>query len=140
RSNGLDFELLEKVVTINEARPARMLQKLKDKLWVLNGKTIAVLGLAFKSNTDDVRETPAAKLIELLKEEGVHVKATDPMGIENFKRMYSDLAAGVSFCNHAEDALKNSHAAVILTDWEQYKELDWAYLKNEMEYAVILDT
>lgn len=140
KSKGLDFGLLEEVIRINNWRPMRVVQKLKEYLGGLNAKQIAVLGLAFKSNTDDVRESPAAKLIKLLVHEGAAVKATDPLGIENFKRMYPDLAEHVHFTEHPEASISDSHAAVVVTDWKEYKSLDWKLIKNSMARPVIYDT
>ena len=140
KSNGLNFALLEEVIRINEQRPVRMMNKLNILLAGVKGKRIAVLGLAFKAQTDDVRESPSAKLIQLLKEEGASVRATDPMAINNFKRMYGPLADDVAFFETAEEALQGCHAAVIVTDWKCYKELDWAGLRSIMQQPVVLDT
>jgi UDPglucose 6-dehydrogenase len=140
KSKGLDFGLLEEVIGINNRRPLRIVQKLKEHLGGLNAKHIAVLGLSFKSNTDDVRESPAAKLIKLLVQEGAAVKATDPLGIENFKRMYPDLVEHVLFTEQPEAAIMGSHAAIVVTDWKEYKSLDWKLIKDSMARPVIYDT
>jgi UDPglucose 6-dehydrogenase len=140
KSKGLDFGLLEEVISINNRRSLRVVQKLKAHLNGLNGKKVSILGLAFKSNTDDVRESPAAKLIKLLAQEGAVIKATDPLSIENFRRMYPDLVEYVQFYEQAEAAVAGSHAAVVVTDWKEYKDLNWKQIKDSMARPVVFDT
>ncbi|OXS52321.1 hypothetical protein B1A99_34505 [Cohnella sp. CIP 111063] len=139
RSYGLNFGLLEQVMQINRERSQRMIRKLREQLWVLGGKRIAVLGLTFKPGTDDVRETPAASVIEALLAEGASVLATDPLGIAGFREMYGSLAERISFTVSPGEALLGAHAAVIVTDWDAYRELDWADVKDRMETPVLLD-
>ncbi|MFB9276746.1 UDP-glucose dehydrogenase family protein [Cohnella cellulosilytica] len=139
RSYGLNFGLLEQVMQINRERSQRMIRRLREQLWVLGGKKIAVLGLTFKPGTDDVRETPAAAVIEALLAEGASVLATDPLGIAGFRAMYGNLADRIAFAESAGEALLGAHAAVIVTDWDVYRELDWAGVKDGMETPVLLD-
>ena len=124
---------------INRERSQRMIRKLREQLWVLGGKRIAVLGLTFKPGTDDVRETPAASVIEALLAAGASVLATDPLGIAGFREMYGSLAERISFTVSPGEALLGAHAAVIVTDWDAYRELDWADVKDRMETPVLLD-
>ncbi len=139
KSYGLNFGLLEQVMKINRERSQRLIRKLREQLWVLGGKRIAVLGLTFKPGTDDVRETPAASVIEALLSEGASVLASDPLGIAGFREMYGSLAERIAFAQTAEEALLGAHAAVIVTDWNAYRELNWAKVKNGMETPVLLD-
>ncbi|TVX99751.1 UDP-glucose dehydrogenase family protein [Cohnella terricola] len=139
KSYGLNFGLLEQVMQINRERSQRMIRKLREQLWVLGGKRIAVLGLAFKPGTDDVRETPAISVIEALLSEGASVLATDPLGIAGFRDLHASLAERISFVQDPEEALRGAHAAVIVTDWEAYRQLDWADIKLRMETPVLLD-
>ncbi|MNW38602.1 UDP-glucose 6-dehydrogenase TuaD [compost metagenome] len=138
-SKNVDFSLLEKVISINEDRPTQMVNKLKEMLWVLSGKKIAVLGLTFKPNTDDVRETPAVGLIEALVSEGATVAATDPLGIDNFVNMYPETAKNITFHHNVEEVFNESHAIVLVTDWKEYKELDWKSVKALLKLPVVLD-
>jgi UDPglucose 6-dehydrogenase len=140
KSRGIDFGLLEEVMRINNRRTARIVERLRTHLDGLDKKRIAVLGLSFKPGTDDVRESQAAKLIRLLLREGAIVKATDPLGIANFKREYPDLVEEVEFHEQAETAIAGSHAAIVVTDWKEYKTLDWTRIWNEMSRPVIFDT
>ena len=140
REHNVNFGLLDEVMRVNRERPQRMIEKLKRQLWVLSGKTVAVLGLTFKPDTDDVRETPAASLIEGLLAEGARIKAYDPVGVPNFKQMYGPLAAQVEFVDDRDDLFQGSHAAVLVTEWQQIRQLDWDKAKACMELPVILDT
>ena len=140
REHNVNFGLLDEVMRVNRERPQRMIEKLKRQLWVLSGKTVAVLGLTFKPDTDDVRETPAASLIEGLLAEGARIKAYDPVGVPIFKQMYGPLAAQVEFVDDRDDLFQGSHAAVLVTEWQQIRQLDWDKAKACMELPVILDT
>ncbi|MBD2845929.1 UDP-glucose/GDP-mannose dehydrogenase family protein [Paenibacillus sp. IB182496] len=139
QARGLNFGLLEQVISVNEERPARIQKKIESLVGPLKGKTIAFLGLAFKANTDDVRESPSAKLAALLKKEDVTIRATDPMASANFKAMYAPLAQSMDFFESAEETLKGSDCAVILTDWEHYKAIDWNKIKTIMNRAAVVD-
>jgi UDPglucose 6-dehydrogenase len=140
REHNVNFGLLDEVMRVNRERPQRMIEKLRKQLWVLSGKTVAVMGLTFKPDTDDVRESPAAAFIEGLLTEGVHVKAYDPIGVPNFKQMYAPIASQVEFVDAEEDLLRDSHAAVLVTEWKQILAFDWDAMKEWMELPVILDT
>ena len=93
----------------------------------LRGKTIAVLGLTFKPNTDDMRESPSIPLITALQDMGAKVRAYDPTGMEQAK----PLMANVAFCKDAYDCAEGASALVIVTEWEQFRALDFARLKND---------
>jgi UDPglucose 6-dehydrogenase len=135
----LDFSLLKEVITINNKRPQRLVSKLKGVIPDLKDKTISVLGLAFKSNTDDVRESPSAKVISLLMSEGATVKANDPLAIENFMATYKDLSSRVILNTDIIETLRESHAVIILTDWDDYKKIDWEDARKIMKEHIIID-
>ncbi|MDR6878739.1 UDP-glucose/GDP-mannose dehydrogenase family protein [Bacillus sp. 3255] len=138
-SYNLNFGLLKEVIKINQSRPERVVALLKEMLWVLEGKRITILGLTFKPNTDDVRESPAAGLIAALKAEGAKITATDPIGIENFKKMYVAESKDIEFEIDTLKSVENSHALILVTDWNEYSTLDWVTVKEFMELPVILD-
>jgi len=140
KEHNVNFGLLDEVMRVNRERPRRMIEKLKRQLWVLSGKTVAVLGLTFKPDTDDVRETPAAALIEGLLAEGARIKAYDPVGGPNFRQMYGAIAAQMEFVEERMDLFEGSHAVVLVTEWQQIRELDWSRAKALMELPVVLDT
>ena len=132
---GYDFSLLKAVREINDRQRQHLFSKIKSSLWNLNGKSIGILGLSFKPDTDDMREAPAIDIINWLLEEGTRIKAYDPQAMENAKTMFSS----VDFCQSAYEAAEGSDALVILTEWEQFKQLDLAKVKEVMKQPVIID-
>ncbi len=137
---GLDHEaplrIVEAVVAVNDARKRAMARKVAAVLGgELRGKTIAVLGLTFKPNTDDMREAPSIPLITALQDMGAKVRAYDPTGMEQAK----PLLANVAFCKDAYDCAQGASALVIVTEWEQFRALDFARLKKTMERPVLVD-
>ena len=137
---GLDHEvplrIVEAVVAVNDARKRAMARKVASVLGgEPRGKTIAVLGLTFKPNTDDMRESPSIPLIAALQDMGAKVRAYDPTGMEQAK----PLLANVTFCKDAYACAENSSALVIVTEWEQFRALDFARLKKVMEQPVLVD-
>lgn len=117
---GYEPLLLESVIAINEEQPLRMVQLLKNKLGSLKGKKIAVLGLAFKNDTDDIRESRSIPVIEELLNSGAEVSAYDPMANENMSRLFSS----VRYCSSAPDALRKADACLMMTEWEEFRTLD----------------
>jgi UDPglucose 6-dehydrogenase len=137
---GLDHDaplrIVEAVVTVNDARKRAMARKVAAALGSeLRGRTIAVLGLTFKPNTDDMREAPSIPLITALQDMGAKVRAYDPTGMEQAK----PLMANVAFCKDAYDCAQGASALVIVTEWEQFRALDFARLKKVMERPVLVD-
>jgi UDPglucose 6-dehydrogenase len=133
---GTQFRIVETVSAVNEQRKRAMARKVVVALdGSVRGKTIAVLGLAFKPNTDDTRDSPAIPLITALQDLGAVVRAYDPAGMEQAK---SKLEA-VTYCDSAYEAAERSDAVVIATEWEQFRALDLGRLKNVMNRPVIVD-
>jgi UDPglucose 6-dehydrogenase len=132
---GCELPLLEEVRAINERGPVRLLDKLRQELWHLAGKTIAVLGLAFKPGTDDMREAPAMRVVKALLEEGAGVTAYDPVAMPAAK----ELLPGVHFAATALDAAAGADAAVFLTDWDEFRALDLAALKRILRLPIVVD-
>lgn len=139
RKHHVKVELLEQVIRINQDRPLKLLEKLKDALWVLKGKRLTVLGLTFKPNTDDVRDCPASHVIAGLLREQADVVAYDPVGIANFKAAYPDLSSRIRFADHAYEACERSDGIVLLTEWPSFKDLDWARVASRMDAPFLLD-
>jgi UDPglucose 6-dehydrogenase len=130
------LRIVEAVVAVNDARKRAMARKVSAALGgELRGKTIAVLGLTFKPNTDDMRESPSIPLITALQDMGAKVRAYDPNGMEQAKPLMSNVA----FCNDAYDCAQGASALVIVTEWEQFRALDFARLKKVMERPVLVD-
>ncbi|MBN1366897.1 MAG: UDP-glucose/GDP-mannose dehydrogenase family protein [Dehalococcoidales bacterium] len=134
--NGIDFELLDAVISINNKQCNSAINKLKDKLGSLQRRRIAVLGLSFKPDTDDVRESPALKIIRLLYEEGADITAYDPLAIENAA---GQLPADIKYTDKALNAVDNAHAVLVVTAWREFVDMDWATVKSLMSdpYVVI---
>lgn len=135
REAGYEFRLLEEVARINDGQREALIRRLRDELWVLGERTIAVLGLSFKPNTDDVRESPAIAIIERLLREGATVRACDPVAEANARRLLPDVA----YCPDPYEAARGSDALVLLTEWEEFRRLDLARLRSTMRRPVLLD-
>jgi len=133
--HGTHPQLLRAVIEINVDRRRRVVQRLREWLLSLAGKTIGVLGLAFKPNTDDIRESPAIDIIHMLQAEGALVRAYDPVAMNNARRLLS----GVEFCDDPYQVAQNADALVIATDWNEFKQLDRCRLKELMRRPVIVD-
>jgi UDPglucose 6-dehydrogenase len=132
---GIDFTLLEAVQEINQRGAERLLTKLTAELWHLEGKKIAILGLAFKPGTDDLREAPALRMIEKLLQEGSEVVTYDPAAMPKAK----DLFPTVTFAESALDAMHGADAAVFLTEWDEFRALDPAEMKEVLRFPIVAD-
>jgi UDPglucose 6-dehydrogenase len=134
--NAAPLRVVEAVVAVNDARKRAMARKVAQALGgEVRGKTIAVLGLTFKPNTDDMRESPSIPLITALQDMGAKVRAYDPAGMEQAKAVIDNVA----FCQDAYACAEGASALVIVTEWEQFRALDFARLKGVMECAVLVD-
>lgn len=135
---GVDFSLLSEVEKINVNQKKRFLSKVRSALWTLRGKRLAVLGLAFKGDTDDIRESPAIDLVEMLLAEGCTVVAYDPAAM---KRAEAELPASgqMHYASSTNDAAKDADALLILTDWQEFAAIDLAQLHAVMRYPIIID-
>ncbi len=131
------FRILEAVLEVNEKQKLRVISKLEAFLGDLKNKTIAVLGLSFKPNTSDVRESPALTVIPVLLEKGAKVKAYDPVAMEEFKGAVKNLP--VEYASSPEEAVKDAHAMVILTEWNEFRFLDLGKIKKLMKTPVLID-
>ena len=136
RDCGYDFGLLDEVIRINEDMRQRFLRKVRHALWTLKGKRLAVLGLAFKGGTDDVRESPALALVEALLKEGSEVVAYDPAAAE---RARETLGKRVQFAFNAYEAARGADALLVLTDWEEFASLDLERMREQLRYPIIID-
>ena len=136
KESGYDFRLLEEVIRINEDQRRRFLRKVRSVLWTFRGKRLAVLGLAFKGGTDDIRESPAVLLVEELLREGCRVCAYDPAAMERAKAV---LKSGVEFASDAYEAATGADALLILTEWEEFATLDLERLRTLVKYPIVLD-
>jgi UDPglucose 6-dehydrogenase len=135
-NSGYHFQLLSSVIEVNDLQKRRTIGKLQKHLGSLVDKEIALLGVAFKPHTDDVREATALVLAHRLLGEGSEVRIYDPVALPNAEEMLN----GVSLCDSAEDALDGADAAVLVTEWPQFRELDWAgEIKDRMRNPLVVD-
>ncbi len=136
RECGYDFRLLDEVMRINEHQRERFLRKVRSALWTLRGKRLAVLGLAFKGGTDDIRESPALFLVQALLQEGCKITVYDPAAMDRAQEV---LNSSVKFARSPYDAATDADALLILTEWEEFANLDLLRLDQELKYPIIID-
>ncbi|OPX84714.1 MAG: UDP-glucose 6-dehydrogenase TuaD [Pelotomaculum sp. PtaB.Bin104] len=136
---GVDATLLKEVDRINEKRIFSIINKLEDALWVCKNKVIAVLGLAFKDDTDDIRESPGIKLIRKLAEMGSRVNCFDPKATNNAKIELHDLGYPLTFAENPYDAVREADALVFMTNWPEFTRLDFQEIRQLMRTPVIID-
>ena len=132
---GYDFRLLKAAQEINNNQKKHFVKKIEKSLWIVKGKTIGVLGLAFKPNTDDMRFAPSIEIITELQREGARIKAYDPQAMEKAKNILN----GVIYCNNPYDVAKDSDALVIITEWDEFRKLDLKRVKSMMKHPLIID-
>ena len=133
---GCEFPLLDEVRKINEEQRQRFLSKVKAALWTLKGKRLAVLGLAFKGGTDDIRESPAIEIVKSLLEQGCNITAFDPAAMDRATEVLGD---SVNFADDMYTAAEGAEALLILTDWKEFANLDLPRLRKALKYPIILD-
>jgi UDPglucose 6-dehydrogenase len=136
RECGYEFRLLDEVMRINEEQRNRFLRKIRNALWTLRGKRLAVLGLAFKGGTDDIRESPAMALVQCLLQEGCQIAAYDPAAAERARGV---LNSTVEFVNSPYEAATGADALLILTEWEEFATLDLKRLQKVLKYSIVID-
>lgn len=134
--NGVNFSILQETININENQQQRLVKKALERFGDLKGKKIALLGLAFKPETDDMREAPSIKISHWLNKYGAQVTAYDPVAINNAKKVLGD---NILYANSAYEAVENADAIFILTEWQEFKQLDLAHLITLMKNPIIFD-
>ena len=132
---GVDFGLLKEAERINRQRVDQLLEKVKKALWVMKGKQIGVLGIAFKPNTDDIRLAPAMEVIRRLLAEGAVVRATDPEAMERARAVFPEL----TYTTDPYEVARGADALLVLTEWEQFRRLDWKRVGSLMARPLVVD-
>ncbi len=135
RQLGCDFGLLREVQRVNDEARERFLAKIREELWIVEVKTVAALGLAFKPDTDDIRESVAVEIIRRLVAEKARVRVYDPCAADKARRVVE----GVTFCGGALEAARGADCALLLTEWEEFRKLDLRKLKRVMAQPILLD-
>ncbi|MGC2161195.1 MAG: UDP-glucose/GDP-mannose dehydrogenase family protein [Silvibacterium sp.] len=141
RDAGYDFDLLDSVMRINQDQRNQFLRKVREALWTLRNKRIAVLGLAFKAGTDDVRESPAIEIVKALIKEGCHITAFDPVAMPRaLEEIQARAGEGsIEMASDAYAAAEDADAVLILTEWSEFASLDLRKLRRKMRLPVIID-
>jgi len=137
RENGCNFGLLDETARVNEEQRGHFLHKIRKALWTLKGKKLAVLGLAFKNGTDDVRESPAMTIVKALLKEGCSITAYDPAAMNRAAEQLAE--EPVSFARDAYEALRGADACLVLTEWEDFAALDLDRMKKLLRYPIVID-
>ncbi|MGO4885274.1 MAG: UDP-glucose dehydrogenase family protein [Bryobacteraceae bacterium] len=137
REYGYHSRLLEAALEVNRAQRQLAIQKLQEKLFILKGRTIALLGLAFKPETDDLRDAPSLQIAERLVQMGARVKAYDPIAMPACRENHPELR--IQYCESAEDAAEEADALVLVTEWKQFASLDLGGLARRMTHAILVD-
>ena len=132
---GYDFDLLRAVKKVNEEQKMVFIKKIEKALWIIKGKTIAVLGLSFKPNTDDMRYAPSLDIIKILQSEGAKIKAYDPQAMDKARLCIK----GVQYCKDAYSAVKDVDCLVLLTEWNEFREIDLVKVKKMMRIPLVVD-
>ena len=132
-----DYEIktIKAAIEVNENQKIKMVKKLFKYYKNLRGLTVAALGLTFKPNTDDLREAPSLVNIPMLLEEGCHVKAWDPVGVENFKKLNNN----IDYCDTIKETLKDADVCLIFTEWNEIKEMDIKDFEKYMKNPIVID-
>jgi len=137
KSVGYDFTLLTEVMKVNNDQKLRFINKVRNALWTLRGKKIAVLGLAFKGGTDDVRDSPALDIVQMLKIEGATIRAYDPAAMDRARGVLPD--GTVVYATDAYDACVGADAVLILAEWKEFAALDLSRIRALLKLPIIID-
>ncbi len=132
---GYDFELLKIVEQINMAQRVRFVKKIEETLWIVKNKTIGVLGLAFKPNTDDMRSAPSIDIIAALQREGASIRAYDPQAMGVARKILK----GVAFCKGPYEAARGCDALLVVTEWDEFRRLNLDRLRSVMSHPIVID-
>ena len=137
--HNVDFSLLGEVERINQRRVDVFVRKVREALWVLRGKMIGILGLAFKPDTDDIREAVSLKIVKALLDEGSTLQLYDPQAMPNTRGVFPETPGHLTYCTSAYEAARGAHALLLITEWEEFRQLDLAQLRDLMEIPILVD-
>jgi UDPglucose 6-dehydrogenase len=132
---GYSFEIVEAVIRVNEKQRERMVEKIRNAVGDLQNKTLGVLGLSFKPNTDDIRESPSVAIIESLLKQGSTIKAFDPIAMDEAKKTLKN----VQFCSDVYETSKGCDALILMTEWNQFRNLDLDRIKSILTQPIFID-
>jgi UDPglucose 6-dehydrogenase len=132
---GYDFEIVKSVIRVNQRQRKRMVEKILQAVGPVNGKTLGVLGLTFKPNTDDIREAPALYIIKKLKSLGANIKAYDPAGMKEARKVLKNVA----FQENLYAVGQEADALILVTEWNPFRSIDWLRMKSLLKNPVVID-
>ncbi|HEV7667016.1 MAG TPA: UDP-glucose/GDP-mannose dehydrogenase family protein [Thermoanaerobaculia bacterium] len=135
RDHGREFRIIEAVLAVNVETQSRMVDKIADELGAIEGKTLAVLGLAFKPNTDDIRESPALPIVRALIDRGANVRTFDPAAMDACRPILPE----ATFCDNAYETATGADAVIILTEWNPFRKLELERLRGLVKTPLIID-
>jgi UDPglucose 6-dehydrogenase len=133
---GYDFKILHAVEAVNDAQKERLVDKMQAHFTTLEGRTIALWGLAFKPRTDDMREAPAIAIIDRLLERGATVRAYDPEATHTARAIFGDR---ITLCDRSYDALTGADALAIVTEWNEFREPDFEKMRRALNTPIVFD-
>jgi UDPglucose 6-dehydrogenase len=133
--SGYNFSLLKEVRNINEFQKSSFVRLVEDKLWIVKNKTIGILGLAFKPDTDDMRNAPCIDIINMLQHEGATIRAYDPQAANNAKHIFKN----IKYAKDPYQMAKGCDCLLLLTEWAEFRKLDYKKIKKSMRHAIIFD-
>ena len=137
--HGVDFSLLQEVERVNQRRVDVFIKKVHKVLWTLRGKTLGILGLAFKAGTDDIREAVSLKIIQALLDEGCILRLYDPQAMPNTQEVFPASMERLTYCSSAYEAARGAQALLLLTEWEEFRQLDLLRVRDSMEVPILVD-
>lgn len=136
---GVNVNLLKEADRINIDRIEVFVEKIKKALWILKDKKFAILGLAFKPETDDIREAPGIKVIRRLLEEGALLRLYDPKAMDNMKEIFPEQPPQITYTQSLYEAVEEANALLLVTEWDEFKEMDLQKVKKAMDNPIIID-
>jgi UDPglucose 6-dehydrogenase len=134
-SQGYDFEIVKTVIHVNQRQRQRMVEKIVQVVGPVKGKTLGVLGLTFKPNTDDIREAPALYIIKKLESQGAKIRAYDPAGMAEAGKILKK----VSFQGNLYDVAQGAEALILITEWNAFRNIDWPRIKSLLKRPLVID-
>lgn len=136
--HGVDFSLLKEVEKINQRRREKVIELIEDILWINKDKNIAIWGLAFKPDTDDIREAPSIDIVKALSQTGANLRLYDPKAMDNYKQLFPE-SDNLKYVDDKYEAVKDADILVIVTEWKEFKEADLNKVKSLMRLPIIVD-
>jgi len=137
--HGVNFSLLQEVEAINQRRVDMFIRKVHEALWTLRGKTLGILGLAFKAGTDDIREAVSLKIIQTLLDEGSILRLYDPQAMPNTQAVFPASTERLTYCSSAYEAAQGAQGLLLVTEWDEFRQLDLERVREAMEVPILVD-